>query len=356
MEAENHFDRFQFDGRRPRAVSVESELSFNDYERMSSFTRAPRNQKYVPAWALCDLRVREVILEKLYCYARGPEARALRASGDLTGLEKCAEATRARRSGGQLAAASENQRRLAARHIHATRNGIAGLWVRVLYLAYRTRRTSPEVAAEIGITPQSVRVLLQGLNKVARKLFPSDCNPPAHDPYKNHRTPEAAAKRERRIARQNAKAEPREPKKKFTAEERAAALDKQKAATIKRNCGILRTLAEANGGLLPTVRQLRRVHQRGYEGAYRSVKNAGLLHLFPRHARANQFRLSTNNKGASQMKKATFRKHLQTLRRLARKHGGTLPTYTWLNQHGYFRAYDAVRKEGALKIFKRAHR
>jgi len=56
------------------------------------------------------------------------------------------------------------------------------------------------------------------------------------------------------------------------------------------------------------------------------------------------------------MKKATIHKHVQRLRKLARKHNGVLPTYTWLNDHGYFNAYESARKSGALKLFRRAHR
>src|ERR1039458_3452345 len=63
----------------------------------------------------------------------------------------------------------------------------------------------------------------------------------------------------------------------------------------------------------------------------------------------------TNNKGASQMKPATIKKHVQTLQKVARKHGGVLPTYSWLNAHGFFGAYESVRKSGALKSFRRAH-
>jgi hypothetical protein len=56
------------------------------------------------------------------------------------------------------------------------------------------------------------------------------------------------------------------------------------------------------------------------------------------------------------MKAATIKKHIQRLRKLARKHNGVLPTYTWLNDHGYFNAYESARNTGALKKFRRAYR
>ena len=53
--------------------------------------------------------------------------------------------------------------------------------------------------------------------------------------------------------------------------------------------------------------------------------------------------------------KAKIRKHLKRLRTLARRHHGVLPTYTWLNKHGFFVAYDAVRAAGLLRTFRRAY-
>jgi len=279
------FDRWQWE-KKSKAVSTDSELSFNDYSRMSTITHEARNPKFVPAWALNDVQTRAVVLEKLFRYARSrngsglPAVLAARASCDLRALEKCAAVSRAR----------------------------LGLFVRIIYLSYRTRRTSPQVGAEVGITPVCVRVILQGLNKIARELFPDDCNPPAHDPYAKTRTPEAAATRERRIEYRKAKAERRkqenqitselrEPKKQCTPEELSAARTNRKAATLEKNFQILRTLTKKHAGVLPGVRWLR---LNGYEYAYCSAKRAGLLHLFQRHPRAIQFRLITKIKGATQ--------------------------------------------------------
>jgi hypothetical protein len=51
-------------------------------------------------------------------------------------------------------------------------------------------------------------------------------------------------------------------------------------------------------------------------------------------------------------------KHVAILKKLAAKGKGTLPSYTWLNAHGFFGSYDCVRQfaPGVLKGFKRAHR
>ncbi len=47
--------------------------------------------------------------------------------------------------------------------------------------------------------------------------------------------------------------------------------------------------------------------------------------------------------------------HLTRLRKLAARNHGKLPTYAWLNRHGYFGSYDIVRAAGLLKNFRRAY-
>jgi hypothetical protein len=54
------------------------------------------------------------------------------------------------------------------------------------------------------------------------------------------------------------------------------------------------------------------------------------------------------------MQKATVAKHVERLRKLARRNHGVLPTAKWLNERGYFGSYDVVRGAGLLKLFRRA--
>lgn len=42
--------------------------------------------------------------------------------------------------------------------------------------------------------------------------------------------------------------------------------------------------------------------------------------------------------------KQTIERHVKKLRALVRKNHGKLPTYTWLNNHGYFRSYELLRE------------
>ncbi len=53
--------------------------------------------------------------------------------------------------------------------------------------------------------------------------------------------------------------------------------------------------------------------------------------------------------------KARIKKHVARLRKLAARNHGKLPTYAWLNRHGYFGSYDIVRAAGLLKNFRRAY-
>lgn len=50
----------------------------------------------------------------------------------------------------------------------------------------------------------------------------------------------------------------------------------------------------------------------------------------------------------------TVKKHVEILGKLAKKNKGVLPTYTWLNDHGYFRSYEVMRVvPSAFKHIKR---
>lgn len=40
----------------------------------------------------------------------------------------------------------------------------------------------------------------------------------------------------------------------------------------------------------------------------------------------------------------TINRHVERLRKLAAKHDGVLPNYSWLNKHGFFGSYDIVRQ------------
>lgn len=42
--------------------------------------------------------------------------------------------------------------------------------------------------------------------------------------------------------------------------------------------------------------------------------------------------------------KATIEKHLKKLMTLVRRNKGKLPSYTWLNEHGFFRSYELLRQ------------
>jgi hypothetical protein len=53
-------------------------------------------------------------------------------------------------------------------------------------------------------------------------------------------------------------------------------------------------------------------------------------------------------------KPKTVAKHVQILERLAKKNHGKVPSYTWLDRHGYFRTYEVMR--GVPRAFKHLKR
>jgi hypothetical protein len=64
------FDRFQFDGRRIRAVSTSTHISFSDYGRMHVYRHNVQQDRRLetPAWANNDVELREAVLK--FCEKR----------------------------------------------------------------------------------------------------------------------------------------------------------------------------------------------------------------------------------------------------------------------------------------------
>jgi hypothetical protein len=57
--------------------------------------------------------------------------------------------------------------------------------------------------------------------------------------------------------------------------------------------------------------------------------------------------------------KETIAKHIAKAKSLAKKNGGKLPSYTWLNKHGFFGTYEILRQftenfAGIARVDKRA--
>lgn len=54
--------------------------------------------------------------------------------------------------------------------------------------------------------------------------------------------------------------------------------------------------------------------------------------------------------------KERIEKHLARLQKVAEKNGGVLPTFSWLNTHGFFDSYKIVAKYVGFSKFKREKR
>lgn len=173
------FDRWQFDGHTARPVGhydARDEnrlgLSWDDYRRMGQQSHAPRNRP-VPSWTLSNEKVRAVIFARLKQYVGGHPG------ATMWELAKLAEKKRDALAKKLLPRLNDYQRSLIEAHARATKNGIAGLWVRLLYEKYRLGMRCTDISENMqgAISPWSVRGHLQRLNEIARRLFPEDCLP-----------------------------------------------------------------------------------------------------------------------------------------------------------------------------------
>ena len=177
-------------------VDTSPHLGFDDYQRsMSSHRYAAqvhRKNTGYPTWAANDLQLRNVIL--LACAIRVTmgsdtgcktllaarrqlaavtKAMAARAQGLIPTLEKrCKQYVAAKTAGELDAIAMAMQERNIKSLDTSIRIGMEGprLLVKVLYFAYRLGMSSPNVAAECGLTACGVRQLLRKMNRAARVL------------------------------------------------------------------------------------------------------------------------------------------------------------------------------------------
>jgi hypothetical protein len=59
-----------------QAVSATSGISYEDYSRLHAVSHAPRHPKHIPAWALEDSKVREVLIARPRAYSQAGGQRA----------------------------------------------------------------------------------------------------------------------------------------------------------------------------------------------------------------------------------------------------------------------------------------
>src|SRR5262249_335586 len=176
-----HFDAFQFAGRRTRPVDAEytlegwtsNGLAFEDYERMSSRSSSVplRHRRWTPAFAASDEKLRRVLLCRGWLYLHGmaklDSAPSDRETINAAATKKALELTKVSFSSCSVQKRAENKA-----HVAAVRRagGYLELQSAIAYRAWRLGQNSVGVAEALGMTPMAVRVNLQRLCEVARRL------------------------------------------------------------------------------------------------------------------------------------------------------------------------------------------
>lgn len=176
------FDKWQFAGKRARAVSAETGIAHSDYLTMHLDGHDRKGlrsvaRSAVPAWALDNKKFAAVVKLKVWRYLhyglRMPEITLEELNRQV--LERSKQV----REWSVCENLSAYQRSICEAHLRTVDapGGFAATLTKIAWCAYRMQMDSVEVAKEIGIQPTHVRATLQRLNKVARILFPEDVLP-----------------------------------------------------------------------------------------------------------------------------------------------------------------------------------
>jgi hypothetical protein len=132
-----------------------------------------RDKKWIPSWALDDRKVRRVVYDATWNYAkqRAADATSVKPGMSLRTLENLAKNNRKcwqdiiERSG------STKYQSNIKEHLRTTERGYAARLTTILYMAYRLRLKGPDIAEELEMDARAVRMVLYRMNNIARKLF-----------------------------------------------------------------------------------------------------------------------------------------------------------------------------------------
>ena len=181
------FDRCQFAGRRAKAVSAETKLSFSDFGKMHLARREKQQIRRLdtPDWAMKDSTLRKAVLAYL------DRRFYLRNTGGMTDAERLWQVDReARRRLPRLkrildghllryhavaknGASAETLRRLAIEcqaadaSIVMIEKGISALVIAAVFYYFRLGWTSVQIANALGVKPPMVRVWLYRIRHIA---------------------------------------------------------------------------------------------------------------------------------------------------------------------------------------------
>lgn len=169
------FDKFQFQ-KRIRAVSSESRISFSDFESMHIATHSTfRHKRYIPAFATDPAKLRKVVALAAWRYVHCGARMSDGLENNLPKLIRITDKKFARDDAKVIRKrARKLQRVIRARYKAVNNLQGRGGWLKVkaaiAFRSWRLGETSPQVAAQLCMTPYSVRVVLYRLCEIAEQL------------------------------------------------------------------------------------------------------------------------------------------------------------------------------------------
>jgi hypothetical protein len=133
-----------------------------DVGRMQMVRRSHRDEKWIPAWALDDKKMRLVIFNYAHNYARTCGVKN-EVGTSLREVERAA-----------LAARTQIDTPEWREHLRTSPNGFIGRATAILYKAYRQRLKATDIAEQLEMSHRAVRGVLYRLNRIAKTLFPEN--------------------------------------------------------------------------------------------------------------------------------------------------------------------------------------
>lgn len=175
-----NFDAFQFAGRRNQPVDAEytqggwtsNGIAFEDYARMSSRSSSVplRHRRWTPAFAANNEKLQRVLKHRAWLYLHGCLSAATQ-PGDWKTLNAAAT-KKALESKVSFSNCAAHKRVENEAHMAAVRRagGYLQLQSAIAYRAWRLGQDSCAIAETLGMSPMAIRVNLQRICEVARKI------------------------------------------------------------------------------------------------------------------------------------------------------------------------------------------
>jgi hypothetical protein len=197
------YDENQFACKRTRASSSETRIAFSDFKAGMSiqYRKTTRDKRWIPAFATNPEQLRNVLALLAWRYAHGrtdfPQGLTLQTL-TLQELTRMTDARFAKAEKKQRPGLSGREQLIWERYLFCYEG--PGGWMKahasVAYRSWLLGENSCQVASQLWMTPQQVRIILYRMNCIARELgyetFPS-----------NHKSPDYRLQANRKRIRKN---------------------------------------------------------------------------------------------------------------------------------------------------------